>query len=158
VGDLCAEQIDYVRNLTFSEINLLRVNPSMPYRDPARPCVRWWFSATDAEDADEFNHLLRPQNQERLEDEGGVCIIATHLGKGFAEAGRPHPETERVLRSLSARRGWFVPVGELLDWLRARRADDNLPGPEWRSMQWRWARDLVTRRIAARRRVLARRS
>src|SRR2546430_7716995 len=51
----------------FSEINLLRVNPSMPYRDPSRPYVRWWFSAADAEDADEFNHLLRPENQRRLD-------------------------------------------------------------------------------------------
>src|SRR5207249_1075031 len=36
-GDLCVEQIEYVRNLTFSEVNLLRVNPSVPYRDPSRP-------------------------------------------------------------------------------------------------------------------------
>jgi hypothetical protein len=151
-GDLCAEQIEYVRNLTFSEINLLRVNPSMPYRDPARPYVRWWFSATDAEDADEFNDLLRPENQERLAAEGGVCIVATHLGKSFCRAGKPHPQTQQVLELLSSRKGWFPPVGELLDWLRAHREREDLPPREWRRMQWRWARDLVTRRVAAQRR------
>src|SRR2546427_5781105 len=83
-GDLCVDQIEYVRNLTFSEINLLRVNPSMPYRDPGRPYVRWWFSAVDAEDVDAFNHLLQPEHQRRLDAEGGVCIIATHFGKGFS--------------------------------------------------------------------------
>jgi hypothetical protein len=31
-GDLCARSMTYVRNLTFAEINLLRVNPTMPYR------------------------------------------------------------------------------------------------------------------------------
>ncbi|HEV8263337.1 MAG TPA: hypothetical protein VGQ06_00185 [Gemmatimonadales bacterium] len=151
-GDFCVDQIEYVRNLTFSEINLLRVNPSMPYRDPNRPCVRWWFSASDAEDADEFNQLLRPENQQRLEAEGGVCIVATHFGKGFARDGKPHPETRRVLEQLATRKGWFPTVGELLDWLRARRESDALPAREWRRMQWRWARDLLMRRLAARRR------
>ena len=154
-GDLCVEQIEYVRNLTFSEINLLRVNPSMPYRDPIRPCVRWWFSAADAEGVDEFNALLRPENQGRLEAEGGVCIVATHFGKGFARHGKPHPETQRLLESLAGRNGWFPPVVELLDWLRARRDTDTLPAREWRRMQWRWARDILVRRLAARRRARA---
>jgi hypothetical protein len=152
-GDLCLEQIEYVRNLTFSEINVLRVNPSMPYHDPTRPCVRWWFSAADAEDVDEFNDLLRTENQQRLEAEGGVCIVATHFGKRFGRDGRPHPETQRLLQLLAARNGWFPPVGELLDWLRARRESDGLPAREWRRMQWRWARDLVMRRLAAGRRA-----
>ena len=152
-GDLCLDEIRYVRNLTFSEINLLRVNPSMPYRDPERPYVRWWFSATDAEDVVEFNELLRPENQERLEDEGGVCIVATHLAKGFCDAGRPDPETRRLLELLAARSGWFPQVGQLLDWLRAQHQSDELPAEEWHRMQWRWARDLVARRLAARRRA-----
>ena len=148
-GDLCVAQIEYVRNLTFSEINLLRVNPSMPYRDPLRPYARWWFSASHAEDVREFNRLLQPANQERLEAEGGVCIVATHFGKGFAPAGRPDPGSERLLGLLARRRGWFAPVGEVLDWLRARRETDALPAGEWRRMQWRWARDLLRRRLAA---------
>ena len=154
-GDLCAAQVQYVRNLTFSEINLLRINPSMPYRDPARPYVRWWFSAAEAEDVDEFNHLLRRENQQRLEVEGSVCIVATHFGKGYCRDGRVQPETRRLLESLARRPGWFPPVGELLDWLRARRTSNGLPVGEWRRMQWRWARDLVARRVAARRRARA---
>jgi hypothetical protein len=149
-GDHSAERIEYVRNLTFSEINLRRVNPSMPYRDPRRPYGRWWFSATDAEDVVEFNALLRPENQERLEAEGGVCIVATHLGKGFGEGGAPHPETRRLLERLAARNGWFPPVSELLDWPRAQRRGSELPSWEWRRMQWRWARDLLARSAAAR--------
>lgn len=155
-GDLCAERIEYVRNLTFSEINLLRVNPSMPYRDPSRPYVRWWFSATDAEDATEFNELLRPENQERLAAEGGVCIVATHFGKDYCRGGKPHPQTQQLLELLASRRGWFPPVGELLDWLRARRASAELPRHEWRRMQWRWARDLLARRLASEARRLRR--
>jgi len=145
-GDLAGE-ITYVRNLTFSEINLLRVNPSMPYRDARRPAVSWWFSATDAENVDEFNDLLVPAAQDRLEREGGVCIVATHLGKGFAPDGKVNAEAQRLLERLSAKPGWFVPVGELLDWLRgARGSASDLPAGEWEKMQWRWAWDLVVRR------------
>ena len=148
-GDLCVAHIEYVRNLTFSEINVLRVNPSMPYRDPKRPYVRWWFSAADADDVHQFNNLLRPEHQQQLEAEGGVCVVATHFGKGFARDGKPHPDTQRLLELLAARNGWFPPVGELLDWLRARRESGTLAAGEWHRMQWRWAWDLLARRARA---------
>ncbi len=144
-GDLCVRYITYVRNFTFNEINLARVNPSMPYHDPARPFVRWWFSAVDAEDVEEFNTLLRPDRQEKLEREGGVCIVATHFGKGFAKDGCVHPITRQRLEVLASRQGWFPTVNELLDWLRTRRRTDRLPQHEWRRMQWRWAADLALR-------------
>ena len=146
-GDLVQERISYVRNLTYDDINVARINPSMPYRDPKRPLAPWWFSAADAEDAEEFNRLIDEPAQDRLEREGGICIVATHLGKRFATGGRVDPTTERLLRRLAGLPGWFVPVGELLDWLRNRRTEPTLPAAEWRSMQWRWARDLVARRI-----------
>jgi hypothetical protein len=147
-GDLCRERIEYVRNLTFDEINLLRVNPTLPYRDPRRPLAPWWFSATDAEDCAAFNAILHEGAQERLEAEGGVCIVATHLGKRFTREGRVHPRTEALLRRLASRPGWFPTVSELLDWLReARGAEAFLPAHEWRRMQLRWAADLVRRRL-----------
>lgn len=149
-GDFASEHLEYVRNLTFREINLLRVNPSMPYHDPTRPLVRWWFSSSDAEGADEFTELLREEQQARLEREGGVCIVATHLGKGYGVDGRVHVGTRKVLESLAGRNGWFPVVGELLDWLRTQRPDGSLPAAEWRSMQWRWARDLAARKMRKR--------
>ena len=146
-GDL-AGQLTYIRNLTFSDINLRRINPSMPYQDPRRPAVPWWFSASDAEDVDAFNFLISPSAQDRLEAEGGVCIVATHLGKRFTEAGQVHPETRRLLERLAAKPGWFVPVGELLDWLRLNREGAaELPSAEWKRMQWHWAWDLLRRKL-----------
>jgi hypothetical protein len=145
-GDL-AGQITYIRNLTFSGINLLRINPSMPYRDPRRPAIPWWFSASDAEDVEAFNALISPAAQDRLEHEGGVCIVATHLGKRFTENGVVNRETHRLLERLASKPGWFVPVGELLDWLRSQRKDVyELPRREWRRMQWQWALDLAARK------------
>jgi hypothetical protein len=146
-GDLCRERVEYVRNLTFSEVNLLRINPTLPYRDPRRPLAPWWFSATDAEDCAAFNAILDEAGQERLETEGGVCILATHLGKRYTRDGRVNPRTEALLRRLAARPGWFPTVSELLDWLRTSGTDATLPRAEWRRMQVRWARDLVLRRL-----------
>ena len=151
-GDVCAQHVAYVRNLTFREINLEKVNPSMPYHDPSRPLVRWWFSAADAEDCLEFNALLRPQNVRRLEEERGFCIVATHFGKGFVEDGEVNRITRQRLEELARRDGWFPTVSELLDWLREQHVSDSLPPREWRSMQWRWTRDLALQKLGQRRR------
>ncbi len=151
-GDFCRQHLAYVRNLTFRDINLAKVNPSMPYHDPSRPLVRWWFSAADAEDCYEFNSLLRQDNVARLEAEHGFCIVATHFGKGFVHDGEVNATTRQQLEDLARRDGWFPTVGELLDWLREQHVNDSLPPREWRSMQWRWARDLVWQKMRQRRR------
>jgi hypothetical protein len=146
-GDIASAHIKYMRNLTFDEVNLRRVNPTMPYRDPRRNLVPWWFSASDAEDVTAFDGLLRVENQDRLERQGGICIVATHLAKGFVANGAVLPETERLLRTLAGRPGWFVPVGTLLDWLIDQGVAGPLPESEWRRMQWRWFADLVARQV-----------
>lgn len=146
-GDLLRQRIEYMRNLTFHEVNLLNINPTLPYRDPNRPLAPWWFSATDAEDAAAFNQRFNEEAQDRLEREGGVCIVATHLGKRFTRDGVVHPRTEQLLRRLAGKRGWFPTVSELLDWLRQERGERTLPAAEWRRMQIRWAIDLVRQRL-----------
>jgi hypothetical protein len=151
-GDLCSDHIVYVRNLSFTTANVMSINPSMPYHDPSRPLVRSWFSACDAEDVTEFNALLQSEALDRLEREGGVCLVATHLGKGFVSDGEVHPRTRRTLESLERRGGWFPTVGELLDHLAGRRNESTLPADEWRRMQWRWAWDLARRKWSQRRR------
>jgi hypothetical protein len=145
-GDLSSTHFTYARNLTTTDIDTARFNPSMPYRDPRRPLIPWWFSASDAEDVNEFNALIAPEHQERLERYGGFCVVATHFGKRFAKGGELNPITRERLTALARRDGWFPSVGELLDWLRARRqdagaTDGRLPRSEWRRMQWRWGVD-----------------
>jgi hypothetical protein len=153
-GDVARERVRYVRNLTFETLDISRINPTMPYADPRRPFVNWWFSAADAENCGAFNQLLQPKAQERLERQGGIAIVATHFGKGFVTDGRVNDDTARLLEQLSRRPGWFVPVGELLDWLKEDGAGGPLPAREWRQMQWRWALDLVRRGIRGRAQML----
>jgi hypothetical protein len=160
-GDICGSHFTYARNLTTNDVNTARFNPSMPYRDPARPLIPWWFSASDAEGVEEFNELIHPLQQERLQREGGFCIVGTHFGKDFVRDGEVNPVTRARLKELSQRPGWFPTTGELLDWLRARRestAGDRgvLPVPEWRYMQWRFVVDLASRKLQRRKRPLLR--
>jgi hypothetical protein len=157
-GDLCAKHLMYGRNLTTNDINTARFNPSMPYRDAARPLISWWFSSSDAEGVAEFNELIHPRRQERLQRDGGFCVVATHFGKDFVRHGVVNPVTRARLEELSRRPGWFTTTGQLLDWLRARREGTHespgfIPASEWRLMQWRFAIDLASRKLRRRRRA-----
>jgi hypothetical protein len=140
-GDLCRDRIDYVRNFVFREVNLNRVNPTMPYRDPLRPFVKYWFSSCYGPDARSFCQTISEANQEQLETEGGICIMYTHFACGFVKDGRVEARTEQLLRGLAQRQGWFVPVSTLLDFLRSKRGDASITPAEYGSMERRWALD-----------------
>ena len=121
-GDLCKKHIKYVRNFTFDRLNLLDVNPDMPYRLSTTPYVNYWFSTADAPDVRAFNRLLSRERIDELVEKGGVCIVSTHFGKGFVRDGILNPETARILQYIGSQPGWFVPVSEILDYLLARRS------------------------------------
>lgn len=114
-GDLCREHFRFVRNFSFYELNCLKVDPLMPYRERQTPAVNYWFSTSDAPDATAFKRLVTRRRIERLRRERGVCIVSTHLGKGFVRDGRVDPGVEDILRFLAEQPGWFVPVSEILE-------------------------------------------
>ena len=118
-GDFLQRHVQYVVNFSFLDINLLNSNPAMPYHLPEKPYVNFWFHTVDGGDADRFNELLRPENLDQLEREGGVSIIYTHFSAGFTRDGELDPTFRRRIQDVASRDGWFVPVGELLDFLRA---------------------------------------
>ena len=43
-GDLCQARIKYYRNFIFRNINTLKCCPFMPYHDPQKPFVNYWFA------------------------------------------------------------------------------------------------------------------
>ena len=144
-GDICSETIDYVRGFVFRQTNLDRVNPTMPYRDPARPYVKYWFSSCNGADPASFCETISEARQEQLEEEGGVCIMYTHFACGFAMNGRCDLRTTQLLERLARRRGWFVPVSTLLDHLQQERGEHEISPAEFSAMERRWALDtLVT--------------
>jgi hypothetical protein len=145
-GDVCRDTIQYVRNFTFDRLNLLAVDPGMPYHLPATPYVKYWFSTADAPDVDAFNRVLSPPRVDQLEADGGVCIVSTHFGKGFVKDGRVNLETERVLRYLAGKAGWFVPVSEVLDRLLEAGRGRSLTRRDTLRLELRFLADRVRRR------------
>ena len=138
-GDLCKERITYVRNMVFDEINLGRINPSMPYYNPAKPYVNFWFSGSNGDSVESFCGMVSEENQDRLEAEGGFCIMYTHFGSGFYVNGQLNPEFKRLMQRLAAKNGWFVPVATLLDHLRTHRdGQAAIPPAELKRMERRW--------------------
>jgi len=116
-GDVCKKHVQYVRNFTFQTLNMLSVNPEMPYSLPDTPYVNYWFSSADAPDVQAFKALLSRDRLDQLQSEGGVCILSTHLGKGFSKNGQVDPQIVDILQYLASKEGWFVPVSDILDHL-----------------------------------------
>jgi hypothetical protein len=116
-GDLCRTYITYVRNFVFADINTLKACPIMPYHDPDRPYVNWWFASSEGPDVASFNRTIAEKNQDRLEEEGGACIMYTHFAKGFCQDGALDGRFAFLMDRLARKNGWFVPISTLLDYL-----------------------------------------
>jgi hypothetical protein len=146
-GDVFREQFAYARNFTFAALDMSDVNPEMPYTLAATPCVKAWFSTTDAPDVDAFVDRVTREGLDRLEANGGVCIVSTHLGKGFAREGRVDPRVDEILRHVAGRSGWFVPVSELLDWLTAHGRGGRLGAFAQARLELRFLADQLRSRV-----------
>jgi hypothetical protein len=137
-GDLCRERIRYVRNFVYGDINTLRCCPYMPYHDPQRRWVNYWFAGSEGSNCRTAVRTLSEANQERLEAEGGACILYTHFGHGYVNGGRVDPEFRSRIERLSKRPGWFVPASTLLDYLLERRPDPTLSNAQRGELERRW--------------------
>lgn len=137
-GDYCRKTIKYVRNFVFSDINTLKACPYMPYHDPDRPWVNYWFASSEGPDVRSFTSCLSEQNQDRLEEEGGACVMYSHLASGFQDGGSVQPRFVQLMKRLSRKNGWFVPVSTLLDFLLQTRVEPNILTEERARLQRRW--------------------
>lgn len=143
-GDVCRDNISFVRNFVFRDINTLANDPWMPYHSARHPFVRAWFSASDGGDARRFTRLISEENQDRLMEEGGACIVYTHFAFGFAREGKVDSRFADLIRRLSRLSGYFVPASELLGYLQANRGGQTeIPSHSLRTLQSRWLRDAL---------------
>jgi len=137
-GDLCKERIKYVRNFVFAGINTLKSCPFMPYHDPLRPYVNYWFASSEGANVNRFNQCLAEANQDRLEEEGGASIVYAHFGLGFYEEGALNTRFRSLMHRLSKRNGWFVPVSTLLDYLLEVKGPYLLRDQDRRKLERAW--------------------
>lgn len=137
-GDLCFERTRYFRNFVFRDINTLKACPHQPYHNPGRPYVREWFSASEGDDCSAFVKTISEANQDRLEEERGMCIMYTHFGKGFALNGKLNPEFRRLMTRLRKKNGWFAPTSTLLDYLNSQKGSHVASPAEIARLEWKW--------------------
>ena len=137
-GDACENKIRFCRNFVYQGINTLRACPWMPYHDPERQYVKYWFASSDGANVTKLVHLLSEDNQDALEKQGGACIVYTHFGHGFVKDGRLDPRFSDLIKRLIQKRGWFVPVGVLLNYLLKFREHPIISDAQRRSLEWRW--------------------
>lgn len=137
-GDLAQEKITYLRNFVFSDINCFNSCPFLPYHDPARPFVNQWYCATEGSNFGNFCQTMTDEAMDRLEAEGGLCIMYVHFGHQFYEDGRVQPAFLRIMERLARKNGWFAPVGTILDYIRAQRGDHRITDDERALLERRW--------------------
>lgn len=143
-GDICQEKIKYVRNFVFGDINTLRASPVMPYHDPARPFVNYWFASSEGANVDSFNTTLSENNLDRLAYEGGACIMYTHFAYRFLENGKINGRFRKLMERLSKMNGWFVPVSTLLDYILLTRGHHVITPNERKALEGRWMWHKIT--------------
>ncbi|MCX6044814.1 MAG: hypothetical protein NT075_06845 [Chloroflexi bacterium] len=123
-GDLCQQYIRYVRNFVFNDLNALNVCPEMPYYDPKRPFVNFWFVSTDAGKVENFLNRFTRENIDQLVQQGGLCIAYVHFARGFVHDKQVHPRVRKSLEYIAAQNGWFAPVSTVLDFLRKEQTKE----------------------------------
>lgn len=117
-GDLSRERITYVRNFTVDSLNTLKFCPMMPYYDPSKPFVKFWFAATTASSPKYFKQNFTVPKIDQLIGEGGLCIAYSHFGARYVHENRLDEYFMEMVEYLASQNGWFAPVSEILNFLR----------------------------------------
>ena len=145
-GDVCRDRVRYFRNFVYSDINTLKQCPLMPYYNPLQPYVRGWFASTEGANRHSFVDAIAESNQDRLEEEGGACIMYTHFAHSFCEHGKLNPRFVELMTRLAKKGGWFVPVAKLLGRLEAHNGGIyTLTNADRERLEWRWLAEKVFR-------------
>ena len=125
-GDVCKERTRYVRLFETLKTNTLAFDPATPFHDPRRPFVNWWFSSSYGA-GDRLWRLLSEERLARLSSQRGASLVHMYcrhycVGPDGSPA-RVHRRFRRLVERLASHsEGWFAPVVEILDRLRAIRA------------------------------------
>jgi len=141
-GDLCRQRIRYCRNFVFRELNTLKACPMMPYHDPDRPFVNYWYASAEASNLPRFLERVTEASTDTLEEEGGAAIIYTHFGHGYHDGVALDARFKAMMTRLARKDGWFVPVKTLLGHLEGSGNGQPISRGERDRMarRWLWAK------------------
>lgn len=122
-GDICKQNIDYIRNHTFRGLNILRYDKVMPYWDQKKQAYsNYWYSASDGMEYSAFKRLVTRERVDKLVKEGGLAVIYVHFAFGFTDDdGTPKQDFLDRIDYVASQNGWFAPVSEVLDFLKMQK-------------------------------------
>lgn len=145
-GDVHKDIIRYSRNFETDCLNTLKFNPYMPYVDGQKAeFANKWFSATFSPNQWVFKRVVTKEAIDKLEEEGGVCILYTHLGY-YTLSGEIDRNFVDIITYLAEKDSvWLAPVSTILDYLDCARnagVSEKLPTlARWRmEFKYLWIR------------------
>lgn len=112
----------------------------MPYHDPAKPYVNFWFASADGGSLRRFLQNFTIEAMKGLEANGSLCIGYVHFAAGFVQDGKLNAEFRKRMEFLASLNGWFAPASEILDHLRAgaEPRDRNIPRKRLAKLERKW--------------------
>ena len=125
-GDYHKKYITYSRNYEIDDLNTLKLNPYMPYLDKNySQYSNYWFSSTFTPNQWVFNRIVSEKSIDKLEYEGGVCILYTHLGY-YVKDGKVNEGFSKMMKYIGRKKtGLYIPVSNVLDLLSQRNKTNN---------------------------------
>jgi hypothetical protein len=116
-GDIFSKNSQYARYYKCMSLNTLKVNPSMPYFDPAKPFVPRWFSSTDLSSIETIMLNLTERSLKRLINQKGACIAYTYFHYYINESLQLFPIVEERFNLFKKYSNivWMVPTSVLLN-------------------------------------------
>lgn len=148
-GDIAKNEFKYIRNHTFNGINTLKYDPQMPYKDKNKvQYSNYWFSSSDGHTIEEFNGIVNKKNIDKLEKEGGACIMYTHFASGFLDnTGSIDPQFKKSMSYLAQKNGWFVPASKLLDFLQSQHKTEYASSLYLNLLDIRWLINRIIKKV-----------
>jgi len=115
-GDFAQKYTDYIRLWGTTDLNTLAFNPNMPYHDPDKKFVNYFYSFSDGYNHEILMKMLTDENIEEFKEERGLSIVYTHFAAEFVRDSVLSPHFKEQLVKISQdSTGWFAPATEVLD-------------------------------------------
>jgi len=146
-SDIADERISYIRAFTYKQLNGMQTVPGRPFLDLAKQNKTMFFNTADAPDVIAFNKLVNRKTIDRLRKDRGWAIVSTHLGKGFYRNNKIDSEFKKTMKYLTKLPCWFVPVSELLDFIKIEKGSQQIAYMERVVMEYSHILDRVKGRI-----------
>ncbi len=146
-SDIADEKIAYIRAFAYQQLNGRKIVPGRPFLDLAKQKKTMFFNTADAPDVIAFNKLVNRKTLDRLCKDGGWAIVSTHLGKGFYRDNKIDSDFKKTMKYLAKLPCWFVPVSELLDFIKVENGSQQITYLERVLMEYSHILDRIKGRI-----------